>query len=187
VENRFRVLMDEHWINPVLYVEFADVNGADKVMKEVVGFDSWRDLIEPTHETRRQKKREIETKLILSRNQRGWNLAGNFIGEKNLAEPDWELGYAFGVSRPLALAASPNECRLCRENFSAGLELYGGLGTSQRTTFSNTSHYIAPTVAWSLPSGMTLRFSPTLGLTGDSTRTLIRVGVSYEMRGLLNR
>jgi len=29
-ENRFRVLPREHWINPVLYVEFANINGADK-------------------------------------------------------------------------------------------------------------------------------------------------------------
>src|SRR5712692_9148638 len=28
-ENRFRPLMKEHWINPVLYVEFESLNGAD--------------------------------------------------------------------------------------------------------------------------------------------------------------
>ena len=27
-ENRFRPLLREHWINPVLYVEFEDINGA---------------------------------------------------------------------------------------------------------------------------------------------------------------
>src|SRR5258705_9279146 len=34
LENRFRLLMKEHRVNPVLYVEFADVNGADKIAKE---------------------------------------------------------------------------------------------------------------------------------------------------------
>jgi len=29
-ENRVRPLKNEHWINPVLYVEFEDINGADK-------------------------------------------------------------------------------------------------------------------------------------------------------------
>jgi hypothetical protein len=34
-ENRFRMLMKEHRVNPVLYVEFEDINGADKTLKEV--------------------------------------------------------------------------------------------------------------------------------------------------------
>src|SRR5260370_42261530 len=62
LENRFRLLMHEHPINPVFYVEFADVNGADKIAKEIVGFYSWRDLAEPVEEPRHQKKTEIETK-----------------------------------------------------------------------------------------------------------------------------
>jgi len=28
-ENRFRLLPREHWINPVFYVEFENINGAD--------------------------------------------------------------------------------------------------------------------------------------------------------------
>src|SRR5689334_10492660 len=44
IENRFRLLMDERVINPVLYLEFANTNGADRLAKEVVGFDSWRDF-----------------------------------------------------------------------------------------------------------------------------------------------
>src|SRR5271166_2524006 len=35
-ENRFRLLAREHWINPVLYVEFENINGADKSLLEVV-------------------------------------------------------------------------------------------------------------------------------------------------------
>jgi hypothetical protein len=182
IENRFRLLMDEHWINPVFYIEYVDINGADKVLKEVVGFDSWQGLVDANSDARREKKREIETKLILSRNHRGWNFAGNLIAEKNLAEPAWEFGYAFGANRPLALAATPNECRLCRENFSAGVELYGGLGESHRRTLSGTSHYLAPTVAWTLPNGVTTRVGVGIGLNGYSNRTLVRLGLSYEIR-----
>src|SRR5207302_10101778 len=39
-ENRFRLLLSEHRINPVLYVEYEHINRADKTLKEVVGFDS---------------------------------------------------------------------------------------------------------------------------------------------------
>src|SRR6266403_102658 len=35
-ENRVRLLPREHWINPVLYVEFESINGADKNLLEVV-------------------------------------------------------------------------------------------------------------------------------------------------------
>ena len=42
-ENRFRLLLKEHKFNPVLYVEYEHVNGADKTLKEVVGFDGKQD------------------------------------------------------------------------------------------------------------------------------------------------
>jgi hypothetical protein len=181
-ENRFRLLMQEHAINPVLYFEYEDITGADKINKEVVGFDGWRDLAEPVDETRHERKREIETKLILSGNARGWNFAGNFIAEKNLAGNPWEFGYAVGTSRPLALAATPRECAFCAENIALGVEMYGGLGEQHEPTLSGTSHYIAPTIAWSMPRGVTLRVSPGFGITGPSNRAFVRFGVSYEGR-----
>ncbi len=181
-ENRFRPLLGEHWINPVLYVEYEDVTEADKTLKEVVGFDSGRD-IEPNDETRHEREREIELKLILSSNFKGWNVSENFIAAKNLAGEAWEFGYAVAVARPLALAASPENCTLCRENFRLGLELYGGLGDWHNFTLSGASHYLGPVVAWDLPNGVTLRFSPTFGLTSESHRALIRFGVSYEIPG----
>ena len=180
-ENRFRLLMGEHRINPVLYVEYENLNGADKTFKEVVGFDSGLDNAEPNSETRHEMEREIETKLILSSEARGWNISENFIAVKNLvANEPWEFGYAFGVNRPLALAASPRDCNFCRENFRAGVELYGGLGERHRFTIGGTSYYLAPVLSWRLDNGMTLNFSPAFGLTPQSHRALIRVGVSYE-------
>ncbi len=181
-ENRFRPLVREHWINPVLYVEFENINGADKTLKEVVGHDSERDFTDPNREARAEKKREIETKLILSSNYKGWNISENFIAEKNLTNAPWEFGYAVGASRPLALAASSKNCDFCRENFRAGVEFYGALGDWHKFGLSGTSQYIAPVLAWELPNGTTFRISPTLGLTEDSHRVLVRFGVSYELR-----
>lgn len=180
-ENRFRVLMGEHRVNPVLYLEYENLNGADKTLKEVVGFDSGLDNAEPNSETRHEIKREIEAKLILSSEIKGWNISENFIAEKNLIAADpWEFGYALGVNRPLALAASPRDCNFCRENFRAGVELYGGLGERHRFTLGGTSHYLAPVISWTLGNGTTLRLSPAFGLTPQSHRALIRVGVSHE-------
>lgn len=182
LENRFRLLMDEHLINPVLYIEYADTNGADRISREIVGFDSWTDSAEPLADVRHEKERELETKLILSSNTRGWNFAYNAIAEKNLAGEPWEFGYAVAASRPLALAASPRVCTLCRENFTLGLEMYGGLGEQRQRTLAGTAHYIAPTIAWSLPNRVTLRFSTARGLTGESNRSFVRFGISYEGR-----
>jgi hypothetical protein len=180
-ENRFRLLMDEHRVNPVLYVEYEDINGADKTFKEVVGFDSGLDNAEPNSQTRHEIEREIETKLILSSDFKGWNVAENLIAEKrmNAAEP-WEFGYSLGANRPLALAASPCDCSFCRENFRAGIEAFGGLGDRRDFTLRGTSHYVAPVLSWTLRNGTTLSFSPAFGITHESHQALIRVGVSYE-------
>jgi hypothetical protein len=180
-ENRFRMLMKEHAVNPVLYVEYEDITGADRILKEVVGFDTFADLLEPAHEARHEKKREVEAKLILSSNRKGWNVAGNLIAEKNLNGSPVEFGYAAAVSRPIALAASPHPCSLCPENVSLGIELYGGLGEWRQVKFAETSHYIAPAIAWSLPNGVTFRLSPSFGVNSNSNRALVRFGVSYEI------
>jgi hypothetical protein len=183
-ENRFRLLPHEHWINPVLYVEFENINGADKTLLEVVNHDGKDDLAGANGEARLEKKRELEAKLILGSHFRGWTIAENLIAEKNVAHAPFEFGYAVGISRPLALAARAEPCNLCAENIQAGVELYGGLGAHQDFGLGGTSHYVAPVVAWTLANGTTLQVSPALGLTGNSARFLLRFGVSYEVAQL---
>ncbi|MGA8222823.1 MAG: hypothetical protein WB780_14315 [Candidatus Acidiferrales bacterium] len=182
-ENRFRPLMKEHWINPVIYVEFEDTNGADKTMIEVVGFDSQNDHAVRNAIASREHDHEIETKLILSSDPKGWNISENFIAEKNLGHDPYEFGYAIAASRPLRLAATPTPCNFCRENIVAGIEMYGGLGTTDLLSLSRTSHYVAPILAWHMPSGLTLRASPSWGLTSASHRFLLRWGLTYEISG----
>ena len=185
LENRFRPLMREHWINPVLYVEFEDINSADKSLLEVVGHDGREDFVE--RNDRSERKREAELKLILSSNFKGWNLSENIIAEKNLANEPWEFGYAVGVNRPLALAARATPCTLCRENFVLGAEMYGGLGDRYSFGLNRTSHYLAPTASWEIPNGPTLKISPGFGLNDYSHGFLFRFGVSYEIQQLASK
>lgn len=180
-ENRFRLLPREHWFNPVLYLEYEDLNGADKALLEVVGKDGESNLTEPNREARRERKRELEVKLLLGSYWRGWNVSENFIAEKNLAHAPFEFGYAVGVSRPLASMARTESCRWCPENVEAGFELYGGLGTHDDFGFRGTTHYAAPTVGWRVSDGVNVRISPGFGLTDTSARFLLRFGVSYEV------
>lgn len=184
-ENRFRPLLQEHWINPVLYAEFEDINSADKALLEVVGHDGVADFL--GRNDRSEKKREVELKLILSSNFKGWNIAENMIAEKNIAGEPWEFGYALAVSRPLSLVASANECRFCRENFTLGAELYGGLGDRYSFGLHDTSHYLAPTMAFRMPNGPTFSVSPTAGLNSNSHGFLLRFGVSYEINQFVSR
>jgi hypothetical protein len=126
-ENRFRPLPRVHLINPVLYVEYENVNEADRSLLEVTGHDAVSDLLLTNAQGRARVERSLELKLILSSDVKGWNISENFISEKDLNESDpWEFGYALGVSRPLGLIASGTDCVFCRENMAAGAELYGG-------------------------------------------------------------
>jgi hypothetical protein len=181
-EHRFRLLPREHWLNPVLYIEFENINGADRSLKEVVGFDTQRDFLVSNAESRQERKREIEAKLILGSNWRGWNFSENFVAEKNVHHAPFEFGYAVAASRPLALKACPDQCRFCAENFQAGVEVYGGLGTHEHFGHpGETSHYVAPTISWEVADGTTLQISPTFGLTSSSLPFLLRIGVSHEI------
>jgi hypothetical protein len=182
-ENRFRLLQHEHFINPVLYIEYEHISGADKILKEIEGHDGEADNGDPNGEARKEHQQELEFKLLLSKTFKGWNIAQNTIATKNLANQPWEFGYAIGVSRPLALKARSQRCSFCPENFVAGVELYGGLGDRYSFGLHDTSHYIAPAVAWNLPSNWTFRLSPGFGLNDDSHRFLLRWGVSREFSG----
>lgn len=184
-ENRLRPLLGEHWINPVLYAEFEDINSADKALLEVVGHDTRDDFLE--RNDRHEKKREAELKLIFSSNFKGWNVSENLIAEKNLKGEPWEFGYAFGASRALSLIASARPCLLCRENFSAGAEIYGGLGDRYSFGLNDTSHYLAPVLEWRVPAGATFRVSPGFGLNENSHRLLFRFGVAYEINQIASK
>jgi len=180
-ENRFRPLMGEHPVNPVLYVEYENISG-DKSLREIVGHDGLADFLDPNSESRADVERELELKLILGSNVKGWNISENFIAEKNLTNGPWEFGYAVGVSRPLKLAASAKECTFCREKFQAGVEMYGGLGDWHTFGLHQTSQYLGPSINWGAPNGVTLSFGTHFGLNDYSVPVLYRFGISYEIQ-----
>ncbi len=184
VENRIRPLQREHFVNPVVYIEYEQTSGADKILKEVEGHDVESDFLESNAALRQEHDHELELKLLLSSSSKGWNVALNPIFTKNLlpSEP-WEFAYAVGASRPLALKALPKRCSLCGENFISGIEMYGGLGDTHHLGLPGTSHYLAPAIAWNLPSDWTFRLSSGFGLNDNSHRLLLRWGVSREFSG----
>src|SRR5215469_2677984 len=187
-ENRFRPLMTTHFINPVLYVEYENTNKADRSFLEVMDHDSVSDLYLTNAQGRGETERSLELKLILSSNTHGWNISENFITEKALNESEaWEFGYALGVTRPLSLAAGNKQCTFCRENFQAGVEMYGGLGTTNGFGWKQTSQYLAPIIQLNIPKGPSIGFEPAFGLNANSVGVLWRFKVSYEIEQIFGR
>jgi hypothetical protein len=183
-ENRFRLIPRELPVNPLFYIEYEDVNAADKSLLEVVGHDSINDLQLNNAQARGEIERSMEMKLLLSSYVKSWNISENFIAEKamNQSEP-WEFGYALGVARPLANYANAKNCVLCRQNLTAGAEMYGGLGTSDGFGLRATSHYIGPSLGLDLQGRYpSIAFSPQFGLNDNSAGVLWRFKVSYEVQ-----
>jgi hypothetical protein len=186
-ENRMRPLAREHFINPVLYVEYEQLSAADRSLLEITGHDGISNYLIPNASARHSVEKSIETKLILSSNVKSWNISENFIAEKNLKNEPWEFGYAVGVSRPLATLASAHACFFCRQNFDAGVELYGGLGDRYSFGWKQTSQYLAPVASFSIRKGPTITFEPSFGLNANSVRILWRFKVAYEIQQIFRR
>lgn len=179
-ENRFRPLRGEHRINPVLYIEYENINEASRIQKEILG--SGAIPYEPIAELRQSPAHELEGKLILSSVIHGWNVSENFIFEKNLSAAEGvEFGYAAGVSRTIGALASGTNCHFCAENFVVGVEAYGGLGSTVAFAKDEQRHYVAPVVAWHVADRSTIKASIGVGLTENSDRYLVRVGWAYEL------
>lgn len=182
-ENRFRPLPREYWINPVLYVEYEDVSAADKSFLEITGNTSITTQQVSDSALRNEVERSLEGKLILSSNVKGWNLSENIIAEKAMNESEpWEFGYALAAARPLALSGGAKACIFCRQNFAAGAELFGGLGTRYSFGLRQTQQYAGPNIAFNAPHGLTFKFSPEFGLNDNAASVLWRFGASYEIQ-----
>jgi hypothetical protein len=181
-ENRFKPLPSEHWINPVLYVEYERVSNADKSILEITGHDGISRFQVNNGQTHGIIEKSIEGKLILSSNFKGWNVSENIIAEKNISNEPWEFGYSLGAARPLVLIASPRKCYLCLQNIDAGAELYGGLGDRYSFGLKQTSQYAGPTFGYRPPKGPTVSFAPQFGLNDNSLGVLWRFKVSYEVQ-----
>jgi hypothetical protein len=173
-------LKEEHRLNPVLYVEYESINEASRIQKEIVGSGAL--AFEPIATLRQTHVHELEGKLILSSVAGSWNVSENFIIEKNLsANEGLEFGYSVAVSRPLGTLATGTSCHVCRENFVAGVEGYGGLGTTKISGLSDTRHYIAPVLGWHVTDRAMLKVSAGFGLAHASDRYLLRAGYAYEL------
>jgi hypothetical protein len=177
-ENRFRPIKGDHVINPVLYVEYENINEASRIQKEIVGRGA--PDFEPVNELADVRAHELEGRLILSSGMGRWNVSENLVVEKNLSEEEgFEFGYTVGVSR--SFGSGLENCRFCADAFIAAVEAYGGLGTTASGASGATRQFIAPVLSWHVTPGSLFKASVGFGLTNTSDKVLLRVGYTFDL------
>src|SRR5438045_3933862 len=93
-ENRYKPLKREHWINPVLYLEYENLSEASRIQKEIEG--GGPDLTSRNALLTSEHAHELEGKLILSSTYHDWNISENFILTTNFSESEGvKFGYSF--------------------------------------------------------------------------------------------
>ena len=81
------------------------------------------------------------------------------------------------------MKARSQNCWLCRENFSGRRGTVWWPGHDRHSFgWRQTSQYLGPTVAFNIPKGPSIVFSPSFGLNDNSVGVLWRFKVSYEIQ-----
>lgn len=204
LENRYRVVKDENWfLNPVLYMEYEDLDPSTRFKMEVSGREDG--VGEPGGEEP-GRERIMETRLLLSRDFGPWNVAFNWINETDLQKGGYtEFGYAMGIRRTLGNHHHHEEEEETGENHEGhkgyhglppgklaarsrwkpaalGLEFFGGLGNINAFggSIKNQQHYVSPIIMFHPTKRVMLHIAPAIGITPVAD-DLLRFGVSLEI------
>ena len=189
LESRYRLFDYGVFLNPVLYVEYENLNPEHKYLLDVTGRTD-------TPEGPEKWEHEIESKLIVGHDiTNKFDVAFNWINETNLDTGRWEFGYALGFN--YALVGEANQEAEEHEahgharkgsgweikEVKLGGELYGGLGDSTLglTLDPNvTQQYAGLNLKTEWANGLHLMVGGAAGLTKESERGLLRLMLGYE-------
>jgi hypothetical protein len=185
LESRYRLFEYGTFLNPVLYVEYENLNPDHKYLLDVTGrTDTPKGPLSWEH--------EIESKVIVGHDiTNKLDVAFNWINETSLDTGRWEFGYALGVNCELVDAGDgEKDGRRLAESASwaikevkLGGELYGGFGDSTLGLTLNpnvTQQYAGLNLQTELTNGLHVMVGGGAGLTRDSERGLLRLMIGYE-------
>lgn len=183
LESRYRLLPYGAFLNPVLYVEYGDLQASHRYLLEVVGRN---DAPEGG------ASREIESRLILGQDLGdNFDVAFNWINDANLNTGNWEFGYAMGLNYTL-FERSEREARRpggagadgwALKELKLGAELFGGLGDSDLGLTLDpqlTQQYAGLNLRGEFENDLHVQVGVAMGLTDDSEPALLRVMLGYE-------
>jgi hypothetical protein len=183
LESRYRLFPYGVFLNPVLYVEYGDLQSAHRYLLEVVGRND-----APEGEA----GRELESRLILGQDLgENFDVAFNWINDVNLSSGNWEFGYAMGLNYTVFVrpdASAGGHGGFAADNWELkevklGAELYGGLGDSDLGLTLDpqlTQHYAGLNLRGEFENGLHAQVGAAVGLTDDSERALVRLMFGYE-------
>jgi hypothetical protein len=190
LESRYRLFDYGTFLNPVLYVEYENLNPDHKYLLDVTGRTD-------TPEGSERWEHEIESKLIVGHDiTNKLDVAFNWINETNVDTGRWEFGYALGFNYAI-VGESDQEGEEKHEahgqakkpagwqikEVKLGGELYGGLGDSTvGLTFDPnvTQQYAGLNLKTEWANGLHVMVGGAAGLTNESERGLLRLMLGYE-------
>lgn len=93
-ENRFRLFKREVPLNPMVYLEYEDLDPKTRFKMETSG---WVDPPYEVHKKEPDRERILESRLVLSQDVGPVNLAFNWINETDVTTGDTAFGYALAA------------------------------------------------------------------------------------------
>lgn len=184
LENRYLLIKNDRWWNPMLYAEYEHLDASTRYKMEVSG---WIHAPYETEEDEESVKDEriLETRFILSRDFGLTNAAFNWINETDLRNGRTDFGYAIGIMRSTTSEHHQHGEEGEQKSVSLagyGFELIGGLGDDRRLSLrpKDQQHYLQPVILLHLPQGWMLHSGVALGLTPASDRVLFRLAFAHE-------
>lgn len=173
-ENRYRLFKNDVPLNPMVYVEYEDLDPRTRYKMEVSG---WIDP--PYAESAEEPDREriLETRLVLSQDVGPVNLAFNWINETDLASGDTAFGYALGAMWMLHGEHEEHHGK----GVGLGLEMYGALGDTKSFGLNpkRQEHYLGPIIMYHINKHWMTHAQLAIGLSKASDN-LVRVNFGYE-------
>jgi hypothetical protein len=192
LEARYRLFKREIPLNPMVYVEYEDLDPETRYKMEVSGW------IQPPYEEDEEepsRERIIESRAILSQDFASWTAALNWINESDLHSGETAFGYSMGVLYRLlgshhehhhgGTEMAEEEYRSSRFSLfrpaALGLELLGGLGDTQALDMnpSRQEHYLQPSVMYHFGKEMMAHLGAAIGLS-EASDNLIRFSWGWE-------
>lgn len=188
-ENRVRLFDYGAFLNPVLYVEYERLRSTHKYIRAVVGRT---DPVpgEVDVEEKERIENEFETRLILGHDfSDRFNVALNLVSEVETREQNWEFGYVLGFNYALFKTeereghGGSTHADWSLKEVELGVELYGGLGDSDRgltLASDETAQYAGASVKTEFANGFSFTVGGAAGLTRDAEDGLLRLSVGKE-------
>ena len=183
-ENRYRIFQEQVPLNPMVYMEYEDLDPATRYKMEVSGW-----VNPPYAEGGGEPDREriLETRLVLSQDFGSLNFSLNWINETDLANAETAFGYALGGMWMIHDSQEENEHHSHESHegskgaMGVGLELYGALGDTQSFGFtpSRQEHYLGPILMYHFSQHWMFHTQLAIGLSKTSDN-LVRLNFGYE-------